>query len=142
MHAEHRVTIARTPHDVFAFVSAGENASRWRSGVMDIRKVSGDGVGAVYAQGVAGPGGRRIAADYRVTQIEPDRLLAFETVAGPVRPSGRFVVEEAPAATKLTFSLDTELAGMKRLVMGKMVAKTMDTEVRNIENIKRLLEAG
>ena len=140
MHAQHMVTIARTPHEVFAFVSTGENAPRWRGGVMDIRKVSGDGVGAVYIQGVAGPGDRRIAADYRVTQVEPDRLLAFETVAGPVRPSGRFDFEPAPDGTKLTFSLDTELAGLKKLFMGKMVAKTMDTEVRNIENIKELLE--
>ncbi len=48
MHAHHTVTMARTPHEVFAFVSTGENAPRWRDGVMDIRKVSGNGVGAVY----------------------------------------------------------------------------------------------
>jgi hypothetical protein len=91
--------------------------------VLDIHRVSGQGVGAVYRQGVRGPGGRRIAADYRVTAYQPDTLLAFETIAGPVRPTGQFRLQEAGGATTLTLSLRADLAGGKRLFMAGMVKR-------------------
>ena len=64
--------------------------------------VSGSGVGAIYKQGVKGPGGRRIDADYRVTSFEPNRRLAFVAIAGPVRPTGEFVLEEVAEGTRMT----------------------------------------
>ena len=139
--ASHSVTINRPASEVFAFVGEGENAPRWRTGVLDIRRVSGQGVGAVYRQGVCGPGGRRVAADYQVTAYQPDTLLAFKTIAGPVRPTGEFRLDEADGATTLTLSLRADLAGVKRLVMSGMVQKTMDAEVAAIGNVKVLLEA-
>jgi uncharacterized membrane protein len=138
--ASHSVTINRPASDVFAFVADGENAPRWRSGVLDIQRVSGQGVGAVYRQGVRGPGGRRIAADYQVTAYQPDTLMAFKTIAGPVRPTGEFRLQAADGATTLTLSLQADLAGVKRLFMSGMVQKTMDAEVAAIDNLKRLLE--
>jgi hypothetical protein len=71
--ASHSVTINRSASEVFAFVADGEDAPRWRSGVLDIQRVSGHGVGAVYRQGVRGPAGRRITADYEVTAYQPNR---------------------------------------------------------------------
>ena len=138
--ASHSVVINRPASEVFAFVADGENAPRWRTGVLDIQRESGQGVGAVYRQGVRGPGGRRVAADYRVTAYQPDTLLAFETIAGPVRPAGEFRLQEAGGATTLTLSLRAHLAGVKRLVMSGMGQKTMDAEVAAIDNLQRLLE--
>jgi uncharacterized membrane protein len=138
--ASHSVTINRPASEVFAFVADGENAPRWRWGVLDIQRVSGQGVGAVYRQGVRGPAGRRIAADYEVTAYEPDRLMAFKTIGGPVRPTGQFRLQEADGATTLTLSLQADLAGVKRLFMSGMVQESMDAEVAAIDNIKRLLE--
>ena len=97
-------------------------------------------MGAIYKQGVKGPGGRRIDADYRVTAYEPDRRLAFEAIAGPVRPTGDYVLEETPDGTRLTFSLQAELSGIKKLLMGGAVQKTMDAEVAATERLKQLLE--
>jgi hypothetical protein len=73
---------------------------------------------------------------------QPDTLLAFETIAGPVRPTGEFRLQEADGATTLTLtlSLQADLAGVKRLFMSGMVQKTMDAEVAAIDNVKRLLE--
>jgi len=85
--AQHTTTINRPPEVVFAYVLDGEKCPEWRTHVMDIKRISGDGgVGSVYAQGVRGPMGRRIAADYEVTVCEPNRLLEFQTIAGPARP--------------------------------------------------------
>jgi uncharacterized protein YndB with AHSA1/START domain len=139
--ARHHVTIRRPVSEVFEFIADGENGPKWRPGILDIAHVSGSGAGATFKQGVKGPGGRRIAADYRVTAYEPNSRLAFEAIAGPVRPTGEYVLEEADGGTRLTFALEAELGGIKKLLMGRAVQKTMDAEVEATERLKAVLES-
>ena len=140
--AQREVTISRPVEEVFAFVADGLNAAKWRPGVLDIALASGSGLGAVYRQGVKGPGGRRIDADYRVTAYEQNRRLSFEAIAGPVRPTGEFVFGPADGATRLSFALAAELGGIKKLLMGGAVQKTMDAEVASLDRLKELLETS
>lgn len=139
--AQHSVSIRRPVGEVFAFVADGENAMRWRPGVLDVARQSGEGVGAVYRQGVKGPGGRRIAADYEITAFEPDRRIAFRAIAGPVRPTGEYGFAADGDVTMVSLALDATLTGWKRLVMGRAVQSTMETEVRNLDTLKATLEA-
>jgi uncharacterized protein YndB with AHSA1/START domain len=139
-NASATVTIDRPPEAVFAFVADGERCREWRPGVLDIRHVSGQGVGARYEQGVRGPMGRRVAADYEVTAFEPNRRLEFRTVAGPVRPVGRYELEASDGGTRLTFTLEAEVTGLRRLLMGGMVQRTMDAEVGELRRLKAVLE--
>ena len=140
-HAQYSVTIARPVEVVFAYVGDGEKGPEWRSGVLDVHRLYGDGVGETYRQGVAGPMGRRVAADYEVTTFEPGRRIEFQTTAGPVRPHGRYDFEAVDGGTRLTFSLTAEVTGLKKLLMGATVQRTMDGEVRALDNVKRILEA-
>ncbi len=140
--ASRSVTIGRQPSEVFAFVADGTTAPLWRPGVLDIALVSGTGVGARYRQGVKGPGGRRIDADYEITAFEPPARLAFRAIAGPVRPTGDYRFEPVSDGTRLTFSLAAELGFLKRLVMGGAVQRTMDAEVGSLERLKSVVEAG
>ena len=71
----------------------------------------------------------------------PDGGSRFETVAGPVRPHGRYDLEPAEGGTRLTFSLDAELRGLRGLLLGSQVQRTMDAEVRSLDNLKGVLEA-
>jgi uncharacterized protein YndB with AHSA1/START domain len=139
--ARHQVTIRRPAAVVFEFIADGLNGPNWRTGILDISHVSGSGVGATYKQGVKGPGGRRIDADYRITAYEPDTRLAFEAIAGPVRPTGEYVLEVVDGGTRLTFALQAELSGIKKLLMGGAVQKTMDSEVAATERLKGVLES-
>jgi len=138
--AERTITINRPIDEVFAFVADGRNAQRWRSGVLDVDLVSGAGLGARYSQGVRGPGGRRIAADYEITEFEPNQRVAFRATAGPVRPTGSFTFESMGTGTILTFALDAQLGGLQKLLMGGMVQSTMDAEMGALDNLKDLLE--
>jgi len=140
--AENSITIDRPVSEVFAFVSDPTNDMTWRPGVREISKVSGDGVGAVYRQRVSGPGGRVIAADIEITELEPDRMVGFHTISGPARPRGGYRLEAADGGTRLTFWLEAALGGLKNVLLGRMVAKTMDGEVENLANLKRVLEAS
>ena len=139
--AQHSAAINRPVADVFAFVADGTNAMQWRPAVLDVAHVSGVGTGAIYRQGVKGPGGRRIAADYEVTAFEPNRRLAFRAIAGPVRPTGEYRFEASGDQTTVTFSLEVTLSGWKALLMGRPVQATMDREVRNLDALKRILES-
>ena len=139
--AQGSVSIDRPVSDVFAFVADGENAKQWRPGVLDVARVSGEGLGAVYRQGVKGPGGRRIAADYEVTAFEANQRIAFQAIAGPVRPSGEYRFAADGDRTTVTFSLEATLTGWKALLMARAVQSTMQSEVRTLEGLKRILES-
>lgn len=139
--AKYAVTVHRPVETVFAFVADGENCLQWRPAVVDIKRLSGVGVGTRYAQGVRGPMGRRVAADYEITLFETGKRIEFQTVAGPARPHGRYDFEAVDGDTRLTFSLDARLTGLRRLLMGRAVQQAMDVEVRTLDNLKRVLEA-
>jgi uncharacterized protein YndB with AHSA1/START domain len=141
-NASKEIVIDRPVEDVFAFLADAENETQWRPGVLDIKKVSGEGAGSVYEHGVKGPGGRRIAADFEYTDYRPNELIAFRTLKGPVRPNGRFELTPDGGKTRVRFSLDAELTGPKRWLMGGMVQKTMNSEVGALDNLKRVLESG
>ena len=138
--AERTIAIRRPVDQVFRFLADGRTATQWRSGVIDVAKISGDGLGAVYKQVVRGPGGRPIDADYQITAFETDTLIAFRAIAGPIRPTGSFAFEAMGDATILTFRLDAELGGWKRLLMGRLVQSTMDAEMAALDQLQDLLE--
>ena len=137
--ASSEIVINRPREDVFVFLADPENDAEWRSGVLELRHVSGSGIGARYAQGVKGPGGRRIPADIEITELSPGELIAFQTVAGPVRPRGRYVLAAADGGTRVRFELEADVKGVKRL-LAPMVQKTMNHEVRQLESLKRVIE--
>jgi uncharacterized membrane protein len=140
--AENSVIINRPRSEVFAFVADHEkNDPKWRRGVVDIQRASGEGAGAVYRQGIKGPLGRRIAADFEITAYQEGSHMAFRSLAGPVRPEGSYRFEDADGGTRITFSLNADARGPKML-MAPMVAKAMRGEVGALESLKRVLEAS
>jgi hypothetical protein len=44
--------------------------------------------------------------------------------------------------TRLTFTLDAELSGLRKLLMASMVKKTMDAEVEALAELKRVMESN
>lgn len=139
LEASNMVEIARSPAEVFAFLADGTNGPRWRSGVIDVAHKSGEGAGAIYSQGVKGPFGRRVPADYELTVYQPNTRIAFRATAGPVRPEGSYELEPVGGGTRVTFSLRWMPTGLARL-MGPMVAKTMRSEVAQLEQLREVLQ--
>jgi uncharacterized membrane protein len=138
--AENSIVINKSRSDVFAFVADHENDPKWRPGVLDIARASGEGQGAVYRQGVKGPMGKRIPADFEVTAYQEGSHMAFRTLGGPVQPEGSYRFEDADGGTRVTFSLSANLRGPQKL-MTPMVAKSMRSQVDALANLKRVLES-
>ena len=141
LHAEHTVTIGRSADDVFGYIADGTHNRDWRNGVLEIEwTTDSKGQGAEYRQVLAGPGGRRIDGDYRVTVFDPPRRLEFLVIAGPARPVGVFELTENPdRTTQIRFALDIAPAGMMRL-MTPMISKQMRSEVAQLDTLKAILE--
>jgi len=141
-HAENQVTINRPVSDVFSYLLDGANNPRWRPGVLDIQHDAATpaGLGAVYKQGLKGPGGR-IDGDYKITRLQPNQLIEFQVIAGPARPTGTYTLEPVGSGTKVSFVLDFQPKGLARLMDG-MIGKTMQSEVGYLSNLKTVLESG
>ena len=141
--AERTIRINKPIGDVFAFATDGANAWKWRQGVLDTAHVSGKGVGERWSQGVKGPFGRRIAADYEITAYDAPNKMEFKATAGPVRPTGGYrLTAVGPDSTELTFWLKEDLGGWKKLVFGRSVQKTMDAEMNALDALKVLVETS
>jgi uncharacterized protein YndB with AHSA1/START domain len=140
-HAEHTVTVNRPAPAVFDYLADGTHNRDWRTGVLEIeRTTTDDGEGASYRQVLAGPGGRRIDGDYRVTVFDPPRRLEFLVTAGPARPRGIFELTENPDhSTQVRFALDLRPAGLMKL-MTPVITRQMRSEVAQLDTLKAILE--
>src|SRR4051794_39559219 len=139
--ATRTVHIDRPPETVFAVLSDPANEPKWRA---HVRRFEPDGplaVGTVVRQTVGGgPGGRPIRADFRLTAFDPPERYAFEVVTGPVRPVGEYRLAAADGGTDLTFTLAAELRGIRRVLLGSAVQRSMDGEMRDLDRLKALVE--
>lgn len=140
--AQRTVTIDRPVDDVFAFFADAENDALWRPNVREIARQGPLGVGARYRMRVAGPGGRAVPADIEITRFRPPERVDFRVVAGPVRPTGSYRFTDKGTATDVTFELEADVTGFKKLLMGNAVQRSMDTEMANLDRAKRYLENG
>ncbi len=140
-HAEESITINRPIGDVFDFVLDGTNNPLWRPTVIDIQRVPGkpSNVGAIFKQGLKGPGGRRIDGDYEIVECQPNELIKFQVISGPARPTGTFRFEAVGNSTRVTFNLHLDAKGLTRLI-SPMISQTMKSEVATLSNLKAYLE--
>jgi uncharacterized protein YndB with AHSA1/START domain len=139
--AQRSVRIARPVGEVFGFFADPANETRWRgSQVKEFTPQGPIAVGTRIRQVVAGPMGRGIDADIEITALEPDARYAFRGVAGPVRPIGEYTFRPVEEGTEVTFTLDAPLTGVKKVVMGPAVRKSMDAEMAALDTAKAILE--
>ena len=141
-HAESSITINRPVSDVYAFLLDGTKNLLWRPGVLDIERVPGKpaGVGAVFKQGVKGPGGRRLEADYEIIEAKTNQTIRFQVIAGPARPIGTYNFTSADNSTTVKFTLHNDPKGLMGVFMNGMINRTMQGEVALLSNLKSILE--
>lgn len=141
--AQRTLVIARPVSAVFEFFTDPANDPQWRNHVKEINAEGPVATGSRVHQVIAGPGGRGIPADFEVTAYEADRRFAFDVIAGPVRPRGemRFTPTEE-GATECSFTLEAELSGLKKLLMGRAVQRSMDGEMADLDKAKAILETA
>ena len=138
---EHSVVINRPIEEVFEFMADIENAPQWRSGVVEVKKLSDEPAVGARASEVLQFLGRRMETTYEITEYEPNVKFGFKTISGPVSMEGGFTVESVGGGTKVSFKIQGETGGFFKLaepILGRMVRRQVETDH---SNLKDLLEA-
>lgn len=141
MFAERTVVVARPAEAVFEVLAEVPQNTFWREGVRELTRMTNSaGVGAVYRQVKAGPGGRDLDCDYLITEYDPPHRLGFAVVAGPVRPTGSFELVERDGHTQVTFCVEVYGQGLRRLT-APFWSRALRREVAQLDRLKAVLEA-
>lgn len=140
--ASRTVRIARPPEAVFAVLTDPASDLTWREHVRSFEPQGPLDVGTLVRQTIAGPGGRAMPADFRLTAFETPARYGFEVVTGPVRPVGEYRLTPAEDGTDLTFTMSATLRGIVAVLLGRSVQRSIDGEMRDLDRLKALVEAG
>ena len=142
MRVELTIEIARTPEEVFAYLSDVANLTAWQSGV-HAAEIAGGGeprVGARIAES-RHLLGRELHTTLEIAEYAPPRLFVLRALDGPVPFPVRHELEPGGEGTLLTVTGEGDvglLPGFAAGLMGRRVEKQLR---KDFERLKELLEA-
>lgn len=135
---EHGIEVAREPGEVWDVVGDFGNDERWR----DVERMSSDPPGPARA-GTATHEvlrflGSTYVTDATVTEVGPDRRLAYEGGGDGTTVRGYRRVEETPGGARFVEGLEIQLSGPMRLLeplLARLYARRMRSEVRALKSL-------
>jgi carbon monoxide dehydrogenase subunit G len=135
------VHIARSPHDVFAFIAKPENLPRWDPAIRAVERKQPGPVGPGSELTVtAEEGGRQVTIDSHVTEFEADHLFGVAATFSGVPLRLRWRLEPEGSGTRLTTEGEAELRGVLALAGGYIKGVVTDRLNQAHENLKAVLE--
>jgi carbon monoxide dehydrogenase subunit G len=135
VHAELSVEIARTPEDVFDYLTDVSNLPKWQSGVHSARR---EGTQIHESRHMLG---RELHTTLEIAEEERPRLFALRAVSSPVPFTVRHELEPSGAGTRLTVLGDGEAGMLPGFAAGIMARRAEKQFRKDFERLKRLLEA-
>jgi hypothetical protein len=89
---EKSVVIRRPLGEVFAYVSDLRHSAQWQDGLLEVRKLTEGplGVGTRFAF-VRKLAGRKLEASNEFVVYEPDQVVTFRVVGGPMPGEGSYL---------------------------------------------------
>lgn len=133
---ERSVSIARSPKDVYAFVSRTENEPRWHTDVLQVKRVDsgplkvGSRFDLKFKPMMGKSEGTLEFAKLAPAQIEQD------IVFGSMKPHITFRFEPEEKGTRVTRRVQIKAPGMMKLMpflMRRMVSKRSDLFLANLK---------
>jgi uncharacterized membrane protein len=136
------VTVARPRSEVYAFWRDFRNLASFMENIRSVEV--GDDRRSHWV--IAAPAGRVVEWDRVITEDEPDRLIAWESVGGDIKNSGLIQFSDAPAG-RGTYVSATILYDPPGGDIGKLIAKLFQKEPkiqarRDLRRFKQLMETG
>jgi uncharacterized protein YndB with AHSA1/START domain len=140
IEARQSFEIARSPEDVFAFVTDPAKLSRWQDAAVMQLTPGPLGAGTRLRE-VHKVLGRRREEITEVVAFEPPRLFAMRVVDGPP-VDGRWEFAPAGTGTRVTFTPTVRLRPRLRQAEPLVALATVLVFKRFHRRLKRVLEAG
>jgi len=139
------IDIARTPDDVFRYVSDPTRFSEWQHDVVTVR-VEGPtplGVGSRFTT-VRRVGGVERTLLQEISQDSPPTSWAARGIDGPIRANAAITIEPLDGGTRsrVTFALDFDGHGIGVPLLPLVRRQARKGAPRSYENLKTLLEGA
>lgn len=132
MHAELTIEIARTPGDVFSYLTDVSNLPAWQTGVKSATLRDG------RIEESRSLLGRELNTTLEVVEQEESRLFTLRALDGPVRFTVRHELEPAGGGTRLTVTADGDVPGFA----AGLLARGAERQFRkDFEHLKQILES-
>jgi carbon monoxide dehydrogenase subunit G len=135
VRAELSVEIARTPEDVFDYLTDVANLPAWQSGV---HSASRDGDRIHESRHLLG---RELTTTLAIDEEERPRVFAIRAVDSPVPFTVRHTLEPSGTGTRLTVLGEGDAGLLPGFAAGIMARRAEKQFRKDFERLKRLLEA-
>jgi uncharacterized protein YndB with AHSA1/START domain len=136
---EFSVDIARTPSDVFAYLTDPTNLPEWQSSAIEARW-EGEKARGGRVKEVRKFLGRRMESELEVTDYEPARRFDLKVLSGPVPFTVHHALEPTNGGTRLSVVGEGEPGGFFKLAE-PIVARTAERQFKSdFETLKDVLE--
>jgi len=131
MRAELTIEIARTPEDVFAYLTDVSNVPEWQSGVRSATLRAG------RIEEKRSLLGRELRTSLEIVEQDPPRLFTLRALNSPVPFTVRHELEPAGDGTRLTVVAQGEVPGFA----SGLVARRAEKQFRNdFARLRQILE--
>lgn len=144
MEFEIKVQIDRPAKDIFNHLAVFSNHADLIKANIDSKQTS-EGpvqVGATM-RNIAKFMGMKMEEHFVVTEFEPYKILAKESVPGSTYVTGdKYILDEVDGKTNLTFYVYAHLTGFMKLLDGYFGKKVCQSLTADMERLKRDFEEG
>jgi len=132
VRAELTIEIARTPEDVFSYLTDVSNLTEWQTGVKSAALRDG------RIEESRSLLGREIHTTLEIVEQEPPRLFALCAVEGPIRLSVRHELEPSDGGTRLKVTAEGDVPGFAAVLLARGAEKQFR---KDFERLKKILES-
>ena len=132
MRAELTIEIARTPEDVFAYLTDVSNLPAWQASVRSATEHDGriEEARSVF--------GREIHTTLEIADREAPRLFTLRAIDSPFRFTVKHELEPAEGGTRLTVTAEGDVPG----IAAGFVERRAEKQFRkDFERLKQILES-
>jgi carbon monoxide dehydrogenase subunit G len=131
VRAELTIEIARTPEDVFSYLTDVSNLPAWQAGVRSATLRDG------RIEESRSLLGRELHTTLEILELEQPRLFTLRTLDSPVPFTVRHELEAADGGTRLTVTADGDVPGFA----AGLLARRAERQFRkDFERLKQILE--
>ena len=131
MRAELTIEIARTPEDVFSYLTDVSNLPDWQTGVKSATERDG------RIEESRSLFGKEIDTALEIVEEEAPRLFTLRTLEGPLQLTVRHELEPADEGTRMTVTAEGDVPGFA----AGLLARGAERQFRkDFERLKKILE--
>jgi uncharacterized protein YndB with AHSA1/START domain len=142
LNVENSVFINKPPEEVFAFVTAEGNYTKWQPGVTEV--IEGgprNTVGSKFTE-VRKFMGQEMRTTLEITAFVPNLKWAAKVVKGPVPYEVTVTYEASNGGTKYNTHVEGEPKGFFKLAEGMVATQLEKSLAEDGQRLKELLEKG